>query len=238
MNNPLKYYYICRRSEIEETLMELSRDIDKLCAIVGHINKETIHNAEEEDIIEKLHMLGSEVRGLSEVLEDISKKQRDAAKDIMTLKAAAQNAGNRANELEKQLEELKVYQKQERDSNERRILETAEKAAACERDKRLRLINSLIKFRDQLLIFRDNTEDEEEVKLLSNLYRETGRFMMENGIEILYGQGDFSTDNQIVIGTVETEAPELLNTIESTFRDGYIVDGKMLRPQEVVVYVR
>jgi molecular chaperone GrpE (heat shock protein) len=136
----------------------------------------------------------------------------------------------RAEELEKQLEEIKTAQAQQRDARE--------KAVEHEVDKRVKLIRSLIKFRDQLLIFRDNTEDEEAVKLLSNLYRETGRFMMENGIEILNGQGDLSTDNQIVVGTVETEDTKLINTIESTFRDGYILDNKMLRPQEVVVYVQ
>lgn len=149
----------------------------------------------------------------------------------------AESLKNRVKELEKQLEMVQVTQAHMDASEDKQSLENAKKAVECERKKRLKLIRSLIKFRDQLLIFKDNAEDEAAVKLLSNLYRETGRFMSESGVEILNGGGDFSPDYHIVTETVETDSQELVNTIESTFRDGYIVDGKMLRPQEVVVYV-
>lgn len=237
MKNPLKYYFCCRRSKLEEIIKELTGNINQLHIESGHHKKEIAFDADNENIVDMLYKLSDEVKGLSTGLDYAHMEQLNTEKDIVRLKEEAQNAKKRAEELEKQLEKIKADQKQQRDSEYKQVLEDMKKEVECEHDKRLKLIRSLVKFRDQLLIFKDNTEDEAAVKLLLNLYRETGRFMSENGIELLNRGGDFSTDYQTVVGTAATEQKELVNTIESTFRDGYIVDGKMLRPQEVVVYV-
>ncbi len=170
-------------------------------------------------------------------LTDASMKQKHTEGNIEQLKEEALGLKNRVRELEKQLELEQAAKAYSKASEDDQSFEEAKKAVECEYEKRLKLIRSLIKFRDQLLIFKDNAENEAAVKLLLNLYRETGRFMSGSGVEILNQGGDFSPDYHIVTETVETDRKELVNTIESIFRDGYIVDGKMLRPQEVVVYV-
>lgn len=147
------------------------------------------------------------------------------------------NAIDRVKELEKQLEELRASKMNQEEGSCEKIPDEVKETACSEDDKRLKLIQSLIKFRDQLLIFKENAETEEAAKLLSSLYRETGRFMGQNGIEVLNKGGDFTTEYQTAVETVVTDKKELVNTIQSTYRDGYIVDGRMLRPQEVVVYV-
>lgn len=106
-----------------------------------------------------------------------------------------------------------------------------------EEDKNLSLIRSLIKFRDQLLLFRENAPDELTIKLLSGLYQETGRIMAQNGIELLNGDGPFSPDRHTAVDTRPSNDPERIGTIADTFRDGYAIAGEILRPQEVVLYV-
>jgi molecular chaperone GrpE (heat shock protein) len=147
------------------------------------------------------------------------------------------NAIDRVRELENQLEELRSAKTNQEDGSCDEMTDEVKETTCSEDDKRLKLIQSLIKFRDQLLLFKENAETEEAAKLLTGLYRETGRFMGQNGIEVLNKGGDFTTDYQIAVETAVTDKKELVNTIESTYRDGYIVDGRMLRPQEVVVYV-
>lgn len=103
------------------------------------------------------------------------------------------------------------------------------------------LVLSLINFRDQLLYFQDEFRDdgdERAVKLLGTLYKETGRLMNEeDGVESLEGGGDFSTDIHMVTSTESTHDQSLDNTIARTFRAGYRINGKLHRPQEVVLYV-
>lgn len=238
MNNPLKYYFCCRRSEIEEAVMGLARNVNKLNSGFGKHDKEIAFGAEDDNIFEMLNKLMIDIKGLYYEVENRTEGQIHTEGYIEELKREAISAKMRAEELEKQLEMIKASQTQQWDAREKVMLEERERAVEHEVDKRAKLIRSLIKFRDQLMIFRDNAEDEAASKLLANLYRETGRFMRENGIEILNQGGEFSTDHQTVAGTVETDVLNLVNTIESTFRDGYAVEGKMLRPQEVVVYVQ
>jgi molecular chaperone GrpE (heat shock protein) len=147
------------------------------------------------------------------------------------------NAAEKVRELEKQLEEIRKAKKYQDEDGQKKMLDEIKGAAESESEKRLKLIHSLIKFRDQLLMFKENAEMEETSRLLSSLYRETGRFMSQSGIELLNGGGNFSADYQTAVDTVPTDQKELVGTVQSTFRDGYIVDGRMLRPQEVVVYV-
>ncbi len=139
---------------------------------------------------------------------------------------------NRIDELENQLETVKAASASSEDTAGKQTLE-----AVGEVEKRLKLIQGIIKFRDQLLLFKDNAEEEGAAKLLSNLYRETGRILSINGVEVLNRAGDFLPDFQIAVDTITTDNGELVNKVESTFRDGYVFEGKMLRPQEVVVYV-
>ena len=144
---------------------------------------------------------------------------------------------NRIEELERQLFEAQAAQVCTEQAEVKQAMTYEKDIEDHELEKRLKLIQGIIKFRDQLLLFRDNTEDEGTAKLISNLYREVGRILSSNGVEMLNRGGDFSPDSQVAADTIATDQAELFNKIESTFRDGYIFEGKMLRPQEVIVYV-
>jgi molecular chaperone GrpE (heat shock protein) len=106
-------------------------------------------------------------------------------------------------------------------------------------EKRRGLISDLIKFRDQLLYFQDEAEadnDERTITLLKSLYKETGRFMKENGAEPLEESGEFDVSRHVITATVPTNDKTLDDMIESTSRAGYRIDGELYRPQDVVIY--
>ena len=106
--------------------------------------------------------------------------------------------------------------------------------------KRMALTEDFIKFRDQLSYFeKDYSEsgDETSAKLLSKLYRETGRLMRKNGIEPLEADGAFDAGHQMVVGTKSTIQQELDKTLAGTLKAGYRIDGILYRVQEIELYV-
>jgi len=127
------------------------------------------------------------------------------------------------------------------DMPESRHIEQGElpEGAAEKIGKRRSLISDLIRFRDQLLYFQDearDNSDEHTLTLLKNLYKETGRFMKENGAEPLENDGEFDISRHVITGTVPTDDKALDDMIESTSRAGYRIDGELYRPQDVVIY--
>jgi hypothetical protein len=112
----------------------------------------------------------------------------------------------------------------------------AERAAL----KRMALVEDFIKFRDQLSYFeKDYSEsgDDTAARLLSNLYKETGRLMQKNGIEPLETDGVFDAGQQMVVGTKSTNRQELDKTPAGTLKSGYRIDGILYRAQEIELYV-
>lgn len=237
MKNLLKYYCFFKRTKLESAIRELVWNINQLHTLSGKQRKQIMFEADNENVVDMLYRLSDEVKVVFTELDDARIKHSNVEKDIIRLEKEVQSAKMKAENLEKQLEEIKTDQKYQSDVEYKQRIEDTGKVVECKHDDRLKLIQSLIKFRDQLLLFKDNAEDEGAAKLLTNLYRESGRILSINGIEVLNSGGVFSPDHHIAVETIVTEQQELINTIESTFRDGYIVEGRLLRPQEVVVYV-
>ncbi len=180
--------------------------------LVRAVNKLTNSVGEVSHIEYKEDNSGIELEVMQECIETIKRVSKSL--DMTRLERVARE--------EESLEEQKTFQE------------------VCEvTEKRRKLALSLIKYRDQLLYFKDNASaegNEQMVKLLDNLYRETGRFMRENGVEPLEDNTTFHAEYHVITDTEETEQIDLHDRIASTFRAGYRIDGELIRPQEVVVY--
>jgi molecular chaperone GrpE (heat shock protein) len=71
---------------------------------------------------------------------------------------------------------------------------------------------------------------------LEGLYVKLGQVLEENGIVEINDTGRFDYDRQRILEVRPTDNPEQDEHVHSTVRPGYLVDKKILRPQEVIVY--
>ena len=244
MKSKLIYFGLTRNSALKPALKELTDGVNRLYSASGQYKKEAVFNFEAEAPNDIMSKLSDQIKKLAADFDNMrielscSETELEELKNqTAALKNEAAASKKETEELKKQLDELKNTQMKNTAIQENKSFELESQLVKNENEKRLKLVKAIIKFRDQLLIFKDNAEDDKMNKLLANLYRETGRLLSENDVEILNDDGELSTDRHIVTGTVPTDDPGLVNKIESTFRDGYIFDGKMIRPQEIVVYI-
>lgn len=110
-------------------------------------------------------------------------------------------------------------------------------------EQEVALIRGLIKMRDNLLIRKEwlheheITADDAE-KLLNSLLQETAILLESVGVEILNKSGTFDNQIQTVVRTEAATSLEQANQIVETFRPGYALRGQILRPQEVILFVK
>ncbi|WP_050766038.1 nucleotide exchange factor GrpE [Synechococcus sp. PCC 7335] len=94
----------------------------------------------------------------------------------------------------------------------------------------------LIKLRDWVLLAQSSSTSL-TTEALSEIYKRLGHTLELEDITPLEMTGKFNYDQQQVVDTKVTHDPELEETICSTVRPGYLFDGKLIRPQEVTVYI-
>jgi molecular chaperone GrpE (heat shock protein) len=99
-----------------------------------------------------------------------------------------------------------------------------------------KLVDAFMNFRDQMMFFKDNAKDDDMINLLQSLYKESGRILSGNGVELLNSTGPFSTDTQVVKDITPTNDKELAETVSSTVREGYRINGRLIRPQEIILF--
>jgi hypothetical protein len=94
----------------------------------------------------------------------------------------------------------------------------------------------LIKLRDWLLLAQsDDTNVSSEV--LREVYRKLGHILEKEAITTLEATGEFNYEQQQVLDTQITDDPAQDNQICNTIRPGYLFKNRLLRPQEVIVYI-
>ncbi|MCM0593836.1 MAG: nucleotide exchange factor GrpE [Gloeotrichia echinulata DEX184] len=93
----------------------------------------------------------------------------------------------------------------------------------------------LIKLRDNILLaITENTTG--DVRMFQSLYRKIGKILEQEGVFTLEAMEKFNYEQQQIIETRPTEDTNLDCLVCSTIRPGYLFDGKLIRPQEVIVY--
>jgi hypothetical protein len=93
----------------------------------------------------------------------------------------------------------------------------------------------LIKLRDWVLsVTRGDPETAPEA--LKMLYRGLGEVLEKEGITLLEETGPYNWRWQEVLSTRVTDDPSQDETVCSTVRPGYLFHGKLVRPQQVIVY--
>jgi len=102
-------------------------------------------------------------------------------------------------------------------------------------------IRDVIAMRDNLLtrkVWLEEQAPEEETarKLIQSQLMETARCLTSHGVEILEEGGAFDSWYQTVADTRPTGDASLEGRIADTFRPGYRFQGKVLRPQEVILF--
>lgn len=116
-------------------------------------------------------------------------------------------------------------------------------AASASQDEECEaMILNVIAMRDNLLMrwdwIRDNDPDNASaIRLVEGQLRETGKLLKKAGVEILEDDGMFDSSRHTVVDTKPVDDPLLDNQIAEVFRPGYVYKGKVLRGQEVILYV-
>jgi hypothetical protein len=94
----------------------------------------------------------------------------------------------------------------------------------------------LIKLRDYILLACTENATSDR-KVFESLYQKVGQILTHESVTVLEETGQFNYEHQQVIDTQTTDDQTLDEMISSTIRSGYLFNQKLLRPQEVIVYV-
>ncbi|TVR74653.1 MAG: nucleotide exchange factor GrpE [Sphaerobacteraceae bacterium] len=96
------------------------------------------------------------------------------------------------------------------------------------------LAKELIALRDSLMLnMLDETGEANEIA--RNVYDHLGKILVRDGVVPIEDTGAFDRERHRVIETISTDDPAHEQTIHRTLRSGYLVNGRIFRPQEVVV---
>jgi hypothetical protein len=95
----------------------------------------------------------------------------------------------------------------------------------------------LIKLRDWVLLAKSREgEDKASPQVLDAIYKQLGKILDKEGITSLEETGSFNYERQQVVSTQVTDDPDKDDLICDTVRPGYLFQGKLIRPQEAIVY--
>lgn len=105
------------------------------------------------------------------------------------------------------------------------------------------MIQDIIAMRDRLLLQKSwakdvGTGEENAVKVIDGQLKETAKCLKKAGVEILESGDVFDSQYQTVVETRTAEMPEQVDRIAETFRPGYRLQDEILRPQEVILFVK
>jgi len=140
-----------------------------------------------------------------------------------------------------------LLQKQEQEIDQlRRQLQEQKKqpdAPASSDAGLLETISGIIAMRDNLLMRKSwicdfAPQEEAAAKLVEGQLRETAKLLERTGVEIMEGTEAFNSQVHTVVETKPAQFPEQVDQIAETFRPGYRFRGEVLRPQEVILYIK
>lgn len=151
----------------------------------------------------------------------------------------------RLQQLEQELEGKNSYiQELEQKLEQNQQPAPTEEGCIVQLGKKTReMIQDLIVMRDRLLLQKSWAKDvgageENTVKVIDGQLKETAKCLKNAGVEILDSGDVFDSQYQTVVETREAVKEEQVDRIAETFRPGYRFQGEILRPQEVILFVK
>ena len=145
------------------------------------------------------------------------------------------NAQENERILERQEEELLQLRQQ---------LQTLQPAPQVSTDAgQLAMVQDIIAMRDNLMLrknwIRNFAPDEKTAaQMVDGQLQETAKLLERAGVEIMEQTGAFDCRLHAAVETRPALNPEQDGQIAETFRPGYRFRGEVLRPQEVILYIK
>lgn len=93
----------------------------------------------------------------------------------------------------------------------------------------------LIKLRDWVLLAQSG-KNPASPQVLGAIYKKLAQILAQEGVTVIEESGPFNYERQQVISTQPTDDPEKDDWVYDTVRPGYLFEGGLIRPQEVIVY--
>ncbi len=93
----------------------------------------------------------------------------------------------------------------------------------------------IIKLRDWILLVQSEG-DSSTPKVLDAIYQQLEQILAKQGVKPLEETGLFNYERHKVVSTQKTDNPNKDDWVCETVRPGYLFEGKLIRPQEVIVY--
>jgi len=243
--------------QLSPVIAELAHSIIKLYETMGFQTKgfHLKQPSRQEVIVEKLahnDAAFQNIESLKGAIERLAKKFEDRELDQWS---ESQTFERQKAELEQQLKQLEELNNQKQQlaqlltTQEEKInqlnmqLDASEKQSAGVLEKQfLTFVREIISVRDNLamkeemLKEEDNYQETKAWKFIQLSYLETEGILKRMGVMLLNQTGTFDAQTQMVTDTVPTDDELLHDMIAQTFREGYRTEGKIIRPQEVVLY--
>lgn len=94
----------------------------------------------------------------------------------------------------------------------------------------------LIKLRDWVLMAKSENHPPGS-EMLEVLYQQLGQILEKEDVLLLEATGSYNYERQQVITTKPTDDPNQHDQIYETIRPGYLFHDKLVRPQEVIIYI-
>jgi hypothetical protein len=94
----------------------------------------------------------------------------------------------------------------------------------------------LIKLRDWVLMAKSENHPPGS-EMLEVLYQRLGQILEKEDVLLLEATGSYNYERQQVITTKPTDDPDRHDQICETVRPGYLFHDKLVRPQEVIIYI-
>jgi len=186
-----------------------------------------LNSALTESIHKSEHTLAADIDSLCSVMGVQAEKSKQTQGGLNQIYDELRTHGDHLQKLTLILEE------------ERRKCDQREARQAAEDQKLLNMVQSVIRYRDQLTIQLGYAR-ESQVSQAENLLRAaldgTRSILTENGVEVLDGGGQFNEKFHRAVSTLPTEEPALHLQIASTENAGYRMEDRLIRSQEVTVY--
>lgn len=172
-------------------------------------------------------------KGLYDYLRGLDAQAAQAIQAAVERNLELWNAQQNELLLEQQAEELRQLRGQ------RQTLP----AAPVSPDGQLTMVQDIITMRDNLLMRRNwirdfAPEEETAAKLVEGQLQETAKLLERAGVEIMDRMGAFDCRLHTAVETRPAPAAQQNGQIAETFRPGYRFRGEILRPQEVILYVK
>ncbi len=134
------------------------------------------------------------------------------------------------------LEEISIIKESFAPSEIEQPLITENKIESIEK-KPSAIAQELIKLRDWVLVASSSEENQSaDRKALQILDQKLGKILEKEGITTVEDTGHCNYDRHKIVSTEITNDSTQDEIIYQTVRPGYIFDGSLIRPQEVIIY--